>query len=88
VKAISRLAADRLRARGPDWQVRADQPACASAHWLWHTAGSRLTDRQVDLRFLCDNAGHASLATTNVYLRTEDGARHEATQMDHRLGWA
>ncbi|OXH93937.1 integrase, partial [Burkholderia multivorans] len=75
------------RARGPEWQAQADQLASASAHWVRHTAGSHMTDRQVDLRFVRDNLGHASLATTSVYLHAEDDARHDATQTRHRLGW-
>ncbi|MCG5076619.1 tyrosine-type recombinase/integrase [Paraburkholderia tagetis] len=87
VKEVFALAADRLRARGAEWHAQADQLARASAHWLRHTAGSHMTDQQVDLRFVRDNLGHASLATTSVYLHAEDDARHEATQTRHRLGW-
>ncbi|MGN5478026.1 tyrosine-type recombinase/integrase [Cupriavidus basilensis] len=58
--------------------------ASASAHWLRHTAGSHMSDRQVDLRHVRDNFGHASIATTSIYLHTEDDARHEATQDGHR----
>ena len=46
-----------------------------------------MTDQQVDLRFVRDNLGHASLATTSVYLHSEDDARHQATQAHHRIGW-
>ncbi|KVU25000.1 integrase [Burkholderia ubonensis] len=87
VKEVFALAAARLRARGPEWQAQADQLARASAHWVRHTAGSHMTDQQVDLRFVRDNLGHASLATTSVYLHAEDDARHKATQTRHRLGW-
>ncbi len=55
--------------------------------WLRHTAGSHMTDQQVDLRFVRDNFGHASISTTSAYLHTEDDARHEATQERHRIGW-
>ncbi len=87
VKAVFRQAAGRLRARGPQWHAQADMLAAASAHWVRHTAGSHMTDQQVDLRFVRDNLGHTSLATTSVYLHTEDDARHQATQAHHRLGW-
>ena len=87
VKQVFRLAADRLGARGPEWHGRADVLAAASAHWVRHTAGSHMTDQQVDLRFVRDNLGHTSLATTSVYLHAEDDARHQATQTRHRLGW-
>jgi len=41
----------------------------------------------VDLRFVRDNFGHASITTTSAYLHTEDDARHKATQERHRIGW-
>ena len=87
LKEIFALAAERLRARGPEWESRAAVLASASAHWLRHTAGSHMTDQQVDLRFVRDNFGHASISTTSAYLHTEDDARHEATQERHRIGW-
>jgi len=87
LKEIFRAAAARLRARGPEWEARADLLAGASAHWLRHTAGSHMSDRQVDLRFVRDNLGHTSIAVTNAYLHTEDDARHEATEQRHRIGW-
>jgi len=40
------MPAERLRARGPEWAAQAS----ASAHWLRHTAGSHMSDRQADLR--------------------------------------
>jgi site-specific recombinase XerD len=87
VKQVFQLAAERLRVRGPQWHAQADVLAAASAHWVRHTAGSHMTDQQVDLRFVRDNLGHTSLATTSVYLHAEDDARHQATQAHHRLGW-
>jgi len=87
LKEVFGLAAARLRARGPEWAAQADVLASASAHWLRHTAGSHMTDRQVDLRFVRNNFGHASIATTSGYLHSEEDARHEATQERHRIGW-
>ncbi|MDR3383241.1 tyrosine-type recombinase/integrase [Cupriavidus basilensis] len=87
LKEVFGMAAARLRARGPEWESRAAVLASASAHWLRHTAGSHMTDQQVDLRFVRDNFGHASISTTSAYLHTEDDARHEATQERHRIGW-
>ena len=87
VKEVFKLAADRVRAQGPEFGAQADVLASASSHWLRHTAGSHMSDQQVDLRFVRDNFGHASLATTSVYLHAEDDARHQATQASHRLGW-
>ncbi|CAM3405903.1 MULTISPECIES: tyrosine-type recombinase/integrase [Cupriavidus] len=87
LKEVFGLAAASLRARGPEWAAQADVLASASAHWLRHTAGSHMTDRQVDLRYVRDNFGHASISTTSGYLHSEDDARHEATQVRHRIGW-
>ncbi|MBP0630547.1 tyrosine-type recombinase/integrase [Cupriavidus sp. AcVe19-1a] len=87
LKEVFGLSAARLRARGPQWSAQADVLASASAHWLRHTAGSHMTDRQVDLRYVRDNFGHASISTTSGYLHSEEDARHEATQERHRIGW-
>ncbi|ODV43858.1 integrase [Cupriavidus sp. UYMMa02A] len=87
IKEVFGMAAERLRARGPEWAAQAEVLATASAHWLRHTAGSHMSDGQVDLRHVRDNFGHASIATTSIYLHTEDDARHQATQERHRIGW-
>ncbi|SPS03047.1 tyrosine-type recombinase/integrase [Cupriavidus taiwanensis] len=87
LKEVFGLAAARLRARGPGWEAQAAVLASASAHWLRHTAGSHMTDRQVDLRYVRDNFGHWSISTTSAYLHSEEDARHEATQARHRIGW-
>lgn len=87
LKEVFAMAAARMRARGPQWEAQAAVLESASAHWLRHTAGSHMTDRQVDLRFVRDNFGHASIATTSAYLHSEDDARHAATQERHQIGW-
>ncbi|VVE52156.1 Tyrosine recombinase XerC [Pandoraea terrigena] len=87
LKEVFGMAAERLRARGPEWGAQAAVLASASAHWLRHTAGSHMTDQQVDLRYVRDNFGHSSLSTTSGYLHSEEDARHEATQERHRIGW-
>ena len=46
-----------------------------------------MTDKQVDLRFVRDNFGHSSISKTSGYLRSEEDARHQATQERHRIGW-
>lgn len=66
VKEVFKLAADRLRSQGPEFNVQADRLASASSHWLRHTAGTHMTDSHVDLRFVRDNLGHASLTTTSI----------------------
>lgn len=87
LKEVFGLAAARLRARGAKWEAQAAVLASASAHWLRHTAGSHMTDQQVDLRYVRDNFGHASISTTSGYLHSEEDARHEATQARHRIDW-
>ena len=88
LKEVFGMAAERLRARGPEWEAQADVLVSASAHWLPHTAGSHMTDQLVDLRFVRDNFGHASIATASAYLHSEEDARHAATQERHRIGWS
>jgi site-specific recombinase XerC len=40
------------------------------AHWLRHSAGSHVTDSQVDLRYVRDDLGHASITTGQRRTRT------------------
>lgn len=87
VKQVFSGAADALRARGPSCAPRADQLEQASAHWLRHSAGSHMADRQVDLRLVRDNLGHASLTTTSQYLHVDDDRRHRETDEKHRIDW-
>ncbi len=86
VKDIVRQAAARLRALGPQHEGAACHIEQASAHWLRHTAGTHQSDA-MDLKMVRDNLGHANIATTSIYLHTEDDARHDATSGAHRLGW-
>jgi len=81
------MAAERLRAREPEWEAQATVLASASAHWLRHTAGSHMTDQQADLRCVRENFGHSSLSTNSASLHSEEDARHDATQERHRIGW-
>jgi site-specific recombinase XerD len=87
VKAVFSGTADALRARGETHAARADQLGQASAHWLRHSAGSHMADRQVDLRLVRDNLGHASLTTTSQYLHVDDDRRHRETDGNHRIDW-
>lgn len=84
VKAVFAHAAKRLRDRGGEYAARARLLEQASAHWLRHSAGSHMADRQVDLRLVRDNLGHASLSTT-IYLHADDDRRHQETETSHRL---
>ena len=51
----------------------------ASAHWLRHSFGSHAAET-MDLAIVRDWLGHASLATTSVYVSTERSKRHEAAK--------
>jgi integrase/recombinase XerD len=87
VKAVFEHAAVKLRARGPDSQSKADRLMLASAHWLRHTAGSHMANKEVDLRHVRDTLGHESLTTTSGYLHASDDERHRATEEKHKIDW-
>ncbi|MEX3936352.1 tyrosine-type recombinase/integrase [Paraburkholderia phymatum] len=87
VKDVFAGAARQLRARGTEFEARATLLEQASAHWLRHSAGSHMADRQVDLRLVRDNLGHASLGTTSLYLHADDDRRHHETDEKHRIEW-
>jgi site-specific recombinase XerD len=87
VKEVFTGAAARLREREPSAAARAAILEQASAHWLRHSAGSHMADKQVDLRLVRDNLGHASLTTTSLYLHIDDDRRHQETDEKHRIDW-
>ncbi|MDA8521002.1 tyrosine-type recombinase/integrase [Acidovorax sp. NCPPB 4044] len=87
VKDIFRETAARLRALGPDHEAAAAHVEQASAHWMRHTAGTHQSS-SMDLKAVRDNLGHSNIATTSVYLHTEDDARHDQTSSAHRIGWS
>ena len=85
LKDAFRMAADQARERGDAEQaLRLNK---ASAHWLRHTAASSMANQAVDLAMVRDNLGHESIATTSIYLHSEEDARHLQTEEKHRLGW-
>ena len=43
--------------------------------------------KEVDLRLVRDNLGHASLTTTSLYLHIDDDRRHQETEDKHRIDW-
>ncbi len=47
----------------------------ASPHWMRHTHASHALERGVDLTTVRDNLRHASLATTSIYLHTDEEKR-------------
>ena len=87
VKAVFEHAAVRIENKGEDFAFRANLLRQAPAHWLRHTAGSRMADGAVDLRHVRDNLGHESLSTTSHYLHSSDDERHRQTEAKHRIGW-
>lgn len=87
VKDVFKDAAQRLESDGQSSPARVERLRTASAHWLRHTAGSRMADGDTDLRHVRDTLGHASISTTSIYLHVEDDDRHRAIEAGHRLGW-
>ena len=53
----------------------------ASTHWLRHTHASHAIANGMPIEIAQQNLGHASLATTTVYVRTEDKRRMKAVKM-------
>ncbi|MGA8055533.1 MAG: tyrosine-type recombinase/integrase [Burkholderiales bacterium] len=54
--------------------------AAASTHWLRHTHGTHSTADGVGVDVIQSNLGHASLATTTIYVRAELKRRVEALE--------
>ncbi len=57
LKDVFSRASDEVRQRGDGYAARADQLARASAHWLRHTAGSRMADAALDLGHVKTTSG-------------------------------
>jgi site-specific recombinase XerD len=54
----------------------------ASTHWLRHTYASHRMARGATVETTRDNLGHASLATTTVYVTTEKKRRMKEVQAE------
>jgi integrase/recombinase XerD len=87
IKQVFDNAIGHLHSTGEAQERAAERLRQASAHWLRHTAGSHMMDGQVDLRYVRDNLGHASISTTSQYLHADDDARHSATEQGLKLNW-
>jgi len=87
IKSVFQATAERLRARGENFEALAARVVHASAHWLRHTAGSHMANQDVDLRHVRDNLGHESLVTTSGYLHSADHVRHAETEAKHKVAW-
>ena len=86
VKEVVRQTAERVRGLGAEHEAAAAHIERASPHWMRHTAGSHQSG-SLDLKVVRDNLGHENLATTSLYLHTEDNVRHDATNAGHKAGW-
>jgi site-specific recombinase XerD len=70
--------------------IEADSPALAeklrraSPHWMRHTHATNALARGVELTTVRDNLRHASVATTSIYLHSDEVKR--ARQMDAAFG--
>jgi len=87
IKRVFKNTGDRLRAYGPEFIATAELVEQASTHWLRHTAGSHMANRNIDLRHVRDTLGHESISTTNAYLHSSDTARHMEIESKHKAKW-
>lgn len=76
IKAFFTDCAAVLQARGDT--RGADRLARASTHWLRHSHASHAIAAGMPIEIAQQNLGHASLATTTVYVSTEDKRRMRA----------
>jgi integrase len=81
VKAALQACADALDTTAPQAARRIRQ---ASPHWLRHTHGRKFVEAGGDRGALRDNLGHASLATTGIYDRSD--VRRRRKEMEKAFG--
>lgn len=72
LKRFFELAGDQV---GNDHPVLREKLGRASPHWLRHTHASHALASGVELTTVRDNLRHASVATTSIYLHTDDVKR-------------
>jgi len=75
VKKIGRLTATKFKDKAKREKLQALSP-----HWLRHISASHQDKRGVPMTMIRDNHRHASLSTTQIYMHSEDVARHEIMQ--------
>lgn len=85
IKSIFEEAAGALEDQGEPTEA-VQHLKSASAHWLRHTAASRMAER-MPLSEVSENLGHASLATTSIYVHAQKRSRHDSTSEHHGLSW-
>lgn len=77
MRGFFRLTADVI---GPDHPVLAEKLRRASPHWTRHTHATHALARGAELTTVRDNLRHASIATTSIYLQSDEVKR--ARQID------
>ena len=78
IKAFFADCASVLRGQG---DVKgADRLAKASTHWMRHSHASHAIAAGMPIEIAQQNLGHASLATTTVYVTTESKRRMKAVE--------
>jgi integrase len=78
VKAFFAACAQVLQAKGD--ARGADRFLRASTHWMRHTHASHAIAGGMPIEIAQQNLGHASLATTTVYITTEKRRRLQAVE--------
>ena len=74
--------ADEIASRAPR---DADRMRMESKHWLRHTHGTNAVADGIPADVVQNNLGHASIATTGIYVHTEKKRRHaEMQRLLHR----
>jgi integrase len=75
-RRLVRLFAEAAAAAPADVALRLDAFERASAHTLRHTHATHALDRGVPIKVVQFNLGHASLATTNLYVSEDERVRY------------
>lgn len=79
VKQVGSLAASCFKDKDKCKKLRALSP-----HWLRHLSASHQNIRGVPITMIRDNHRHTSINTTQIYMHSEDRARH-AKMQEHEL---
>lgn len=83
IKIVLRNAAAGLRETGNE--ENAERLEKASAHWLRHSMGTHLMEEGAPLVDVRDLMRHENIATTNIYVHTDDKRKRKVMQEKHRL---
>lgn len=74
IKGIFHAVADQMQSEEPH---ASEGLRKASTHWLRHTHATHALQKNVSLKSIRENLGHASLTTTSIYVHTEIADRHK-----------